>query len=95
MPTSGGPVVDGTMATLGHAIRYNRGTGGGEKRGRMSRDAGHSTAAPTPDGEQSRAPSERLLLVGVSGAILWVVAWLKVQLPGPLSRMLPSLPWLR
>ena len=83
------------MPTLGHAVQYNRKAGEGEKRGRMSRGVAHSTAAPTPDDEQARAPSERLLVVGVSGATLWVLAWVMVQLPGPLSRTLPSLPWLR
>ena len=87
-------VLDGTVPKLGSGIRYNRGAGGGEKRGRMARRMGHPATA-APDAEHPTGPSDRLLLVGVSGATLWVLAWVMVQLPGPLSRTLPSLPWLR
>ncbi len=82
------------MAMLGCPIRYNRGTGGSETRGRMPNHLA-KPAVSAPNAERHAGPSDRLLLASAGGAALWVFAWVTVQLPGVVGRSLPLLSWLR
>jgi hypothetical protein len=61
----------------------------------MAKQRSLPAVPPTADREHPSAPSDRIILAGVGGTALWVIAWLTVQLHGSLGWVLPLVPGAR